>query len=310
MCALGDDRPHTAPEMRPAGGCTCDLANIGQTEHQFRLATDQLIKEKNRLSQKLADTVRSIPSAPQYWNNSELRSLGVSAVQCEWFEGAAALKNMLLRTAMHDVCDGRDGTFCVETIRDVRVWRVENPLLWKQYQNKADEMATRHELRCPESPEITCPKLRPPVAAHHAGFEDGLPARLKQNSLNDALNEAFLWHGTKPGFTNMITQDGFDERVTNLEGMFGAGLYFAEDSCKAGQYASKDTRGSHWLILSRVLLGCVHHTCEPMPRIRRAPASCDSVVFSPNHTVGHHREFVTYDRFQAYPEYIVEVRTR
>jgi hypothetical protein len=257
-----------------------------------------------------ADTVRCIPCAPKYWDNLELRNLGIAAVQREWLDGCVAIKHMLMRTAMHEVCNGRDGTFCPQTIRDVRVWRLENPLLWKQYRNKAEEMAARHELRCPGSPEITCPKLRPQVAEHHVGFEDGLPARLKQQSLNGSLNEAFLWHGSKPGLINLIAQNGFDERVTDIRGMLGAGLYFAEDSCKAGQYAAKDTRGSHWLFLSRVLLGCSHHTCEPMPETRKPPNFCDSVVYNPNHIVGHHREFVVYDRYQAYPEYIVEVRTK
>jgi hypothetical protein len=279
------------------------------SDSQHRLQIEELTRERHRLNQLLADAIRSIPSAPAYWTNLELRNLGVSELRCEWLEGSVALKQMLLRSALHEVCDGRDGTFCVQALRSVRVWRVENSLLWKQYQNKADELIARHELRCPGSPEITCPKLHPQPLHHHVGFEDGLPSRLKQQALNGSLNEAFLWHGSKPCNINLIVQQGFDERVTSPQGMLGAGLYFAEDSCKSGQYAAKDSRGSHWFILSRVLLGCSHHTRLPMPEIRRAPDFCDSVVFTPNHIIGHHREFVIYDRFQAYPEYIVEVKT-
>ena len=37
-------------------------------------------------------------------------------------------------------------------------------------------------------------------------------------------------------FINAIVNKGFDERHAYIGGMFGAGIYFAEDSSKSNQY--------------------------------------------------------------------------
>ncbi|XP_017461233.1 PREDICTED: tankyrase-2-like, partial [Rhagoletis zephyria] len=48
-------------------------------------------------------------------------------------------------------------------------------------------------------------------------------------------NERMLFHGSP--FINAIVQKGFDERHAYIGGMFGAGIYFAENSSKSNQYA-------------------------------------------------------------------------
>lgn len=113
----------------------------------------------------------------------------------------------------------------------------------------------------------------------------------------------------RPEHVETIAKAGMDERVCNLNGMLGAGLYFAEDSCKSGQYAVCDEKRSSWFILCRVVLGNPYCTDQGMPLLRRPPDPHDSVIFNPNHTTpGHHRELVVYDRAQVYPEYIIEAR--
>lgn len=47
-------------------------------------------------------------------------------------------------------------------------------------------------------------------------------------------NERMLFHGSP--FINSIVQKGFDERHAYIGGMFGAGIYFAENSSKSNQY--------------------------------------------------------------------------
>lgn len=47
-------------------------------------------------------------------------------------------------------------------------------------------------------------------------------------------NERILFHGSS--FINAIVQKGFDERHAYIGGMFGAGIYFAENSSKSNQY--------------------------------------------------------------------------
>merc|ERR1712203_549797 len=135
----GGHRSHTAPHVAQA-------CKTREREPDCMRMDRQRNPEQY---QKIVDYLRPGLFVPGYWNNRELRNLGMSAVRCEWFEGCGAIRDMLLRTALHHVCDGRDGTFCTHAVRGVRVWRVENPLLWKQYQNKAEEMSNRHEMRCP-----------------------------------------------------------------------------------------------------------------------------------------------------------------
>ena len=47
--------------------------------------------------------------------------------------------------------------------------------------------------------------------------------------------ERLLWHGTP--VPHVIIKEGFDPRVCNLQGMFGAGVYFADKSTKSVRYA-------------------------------------------------------------------------
>ncbi|KXJ25343.1 Tankyrase-1 [Exaiptasia diaphana] len=54
------------------------------------------------------------------------------------------------------------------------------------------------------------------------------------DSNHNHSNERMLFHGSP--FINAIVQKGFDERHAYIGGMFGAGIYFAENSSKSNQY--------------------------------------------------------------------------
>jgi len=310
---LQRDRDQLAQERAQL---VCERDQLIHQKSEIADERDQLIRERDELAHiqrerdqlvsKLQRSRRSTESVPRplpYWIDKDMSAVAQKFV---WPEGREALHAMLHRTAIHSCCAGRDGTFEIGSVRSVHVWWVENPILWAQYCNKATEMAARSATQ-----KSKCTPLDPPVAGQLA--EADLPARLQHQALNKSLNEAFLWHGSSKERVDMIAEAGFDERVSNLGGMLGGGLYFAEDSCKSGQYSQKSIASSrsHWFILSRVLLGKPHYSKMPMPDIRRAPDSCDSVVYTPadDSGLGHHREFVIYDRFQAYPEFIIEART-
>ena len=70
--------------------------------------------------------------------------------------------------------------------------------------------------------------------------------------LQQGANEVLLYHGTKNHNVEFIAQQGFDDRM-NHRGLFGSGLYFTCDSCKAADYCDFGQTGC--LILARVLLG-------------------------------------------------------
>lgn len=55
-------------------------------------------------------------------------------------------------------------------------------------------------------------------------------------SLIGEINEYYLFHGTKQSGLQAIENNGLDSRLSN-SAMFGQGVYFAESSTKADQYA-------------------------------------------------------------------------
>ena len=115
----------------------------------------------------------------------------------------------------------------------------------------------------------------------------------------------------------IVTRHGFDERVAALSGLYGAGVYFANQSCKAGQYAQKDAKGEKIIIVSRVALGDPYYASSHLSQMRRPPdrnaqtwgagLTFDSVVANTSSSQAH-RELIVYDHRQAYPEYVVHYR--
>mmetsp|Transcript_29070 Transcript_29070/g.69631 ORF Transcript_29070/g.69631 Transcript_29070/m.69631 type:complete len:1030 (+) Transcript_29070:720-3809(+) len=189
-----------------------------------------------------------------------------------------------------------------------KVERVENGALWHLYQTKKEVL--RWELKEWKQQGLAVPSLQ---------------GKTKQPSLPSVqlageLNEFFLFHGTSPEAASIITQHGFDERVAALTGLYGAGSYFADSSCKSHQYAAKTrTRaGEHILLLCRVTMGWAFATAAQHGQERRPPANpkvpnrpFDSIFAASG--VGRsgeqeHNEYVVFDRHQAYPEYVIHYK--
>lgn len=67
-------------------------------------------------------------------------------------------------------------------------------------------------------------------------------------------NEVLLFHGTDSNAADKILMDGLDPRVSS-NGLFGHGLYFAENASKSDEYTGQPPDGLHKMFLSRVALG-------------------------------------------------------
>ena len=106
-------------------------------------------------------------------------------------------------------------------------------------------------------------------------------AMIAQDRKGDA-NEMWLWHGTQS--LNLVLRHGFDPRVCSMRGMFGAGVYFAENSTKSVRYALGQNNNNKppgpgakgTLVLCRVALGTQMVKRLPQPGLRRPPARHDS----------------------------------
>merc|ERR1712008_20919 len=102
--------------------------------------------------------------------------------------------------------------------------------------------------------------------------------------LDGQANEVLLMHGTTDAAAKAIVQFGFDERVSN--GMYGDGLYFTPESCKAMQYARDaqagilvegETESLRTILIARVTVGDPFYTSESMSGRRPPERNAGSV---------------------------------
>ena len=159
-------------------------------------------------------------------------------------------------------------------------------------------------------------------------------------------NEYWLFHGCSQETLHHLLNAGYDPRVSNLKGMFGGGFYLAENSSKSNQYipcpeckqnaipfgagctCPNQEDFVFAMLLYRVILGDVHVAeqydktkyCKQPGKtqyVRRPPmkTGCDEIYDSVmGESIAHggdrlqHREFVLYERGQAYPEYLIRFR--
>uniref|UniRef100_A0A8C5ECG6 Poly [ADP-ribose] polymerase n=1 Tax=Gouania willdenowi TaxID=441366 RepID=A0A8C5ECG6_GOUWI len=129
-------------------------------------------------------------------------------------------------------------------------------------------------------------------------------------------NERMLFHGSP--FINAIIHKGFDERHAYIGGMFGAGIYFAENSSKSNQYvygigggtgcpAHKDRSCylcHRQMLFCRVTLGKSFLQFSAM-KMAHAPPGHHSVIGRPSVNGLAYAEYVIYRGEQAYPEYFI-----
>jgi hypothetical protein len=66
--------------------------------------------------------------------------------------------------------------------------------------------------------------------------EKEIDRRLTKDIISE-LNEVYLFHGTRKEFVENIKSKGMDPKHGSDDGMFGRGIYCAESSTKADQYA-------------------------------------------------------------------------
>ncbi|XP_041370759.1 poly [ADP-ribose] polymerase tankyrase-1-like [Gigantopelta aegis] len=129
-------------------------------------------------------------------------------------------------------------------------------------------------------------------------------------------NERLLFHGSPS--LNTIVHKGFDERHAYIGGMFGAGIYFAENSSKSNQYVYGLGGGTgcpthkdrscyicqRQLLHCRVTLGKSFLQFSAM-KMAHSPPGHHSVIGRPSTGGLSFAEYVVYRGEQAYPEYLI-----
>lgn len=185
------------------------------------------------------------PPAPYYWKHfqsgfsllDEIRTFFKATPRTEIHQvhGTTfhAIKNLVEKTFDGQlVGKGKDATGLSHRKLEVQqVERIENFALYKAYSDKR-----LHFFQNMGHGSISCQALG------HSGNSKG-PIRTAQNIdkylLSDMyceINEHYFFHGTQDQRIKVISENGLDPRFS-ANGMFGSGIYGAESSTKADQYA-------------------------------------------------------------------------
>eukprot|EP00397_Hematodinium_sp_SG-2012_P018740 GEMP01019209.1.p1 GENE.GEMP01019209.1~~GEMP01019209.1.p1 ORF type:complete len:865 (+),score=205.59 GEMP01019209.1:77-2671(+) len=211
------------------------------------------------------------------------------------------LNNLLMQTFVKRYTRDRRGGAVPKTLQLQTAIAVENVQLWENYTHKLTSIQKTMRPVTVEAPATN-------IAALTAFLR-----RQKMPSLGP--EEAYLFHGTSMEATNAIAAGDFLIKMagTHVGTLYGRGVYFAECSSKADEYAEYDkVTGYRSLLLTRVALGNMLRTCAVTPDGDALARECLEGVRSYHSVVGDRivasktfREFVIYDPAQVYANYIL-----
>lgn len=237
---------------------------------------------------------------PLFWETRDVHDVRVRKIPVP--DSLRRHVEHVMQNTSHPNCKGRDGSGYTKQASVVKVERIENMALWKQYVHRKREIVDFHRAH-----GIKAAPIKPDVPALLSDVD---------GTIDPNLNEVYLFHGTTEEVAQIVAQYGFDPRVASLQGLYGGAVYHACEACKAAQYC-KD-RGVKVMLISRVILGDAYFTTECFSGQRRPPErpehrakgmTYDSVVANKSNVNGQvHREFMVYDFASSYPEFLVYFR--
>ena len=261
---------------------------------------DEFLKEVEKLRQQKPAQCADLP---HYW---ETTRPGCPLV--EW-----KVKNWLhSRELTHEHCESFGGDFTSTAARLLNVELNKQPVLWNEY--RAKQLAVRTQLQKAKHADLPRPHVRLWDNNEHLAAE---------------LKEVYLFHGLPPDVVRIARSSGLDPRLARESGLYGAGVYFTPQRCKAWQYATLNECGERFILLCRVTLGHPHETDRVMKGEKAPPViigtdnvRADSVVaYEGPKATRHpltgwpgptrnqvHTEYVVFERTQIYPEYVLKFK--
>eukprot|EP00440_Ansanella_granifera_P067812 gb/GFBE01073565.1/.p1 GENE.gb/GFBE01073565.1/~~gb/GFBE01073565.1/.p1 ORF type:complete len:511 (+),score=76.88 gb/GFBE01073565.1/:1-1533(+) len=214
---------------------------------------------------------------------------------------------------LHGTSHSGNGSICspMSSAKVVSVIPIVNRGLWASYQHVKQDIRRRHM----ESGILTA-LLRP-------DGQEGFMHTFPWIRLDQALNERLVFHGTSRENLQSIAVHGFEPRLSKEGGLYGEGVYFAEQSCKSVQYSKPDAKGVRYMLVARAVFGVVYPAQAPMRRQKLPPllnadneilGRYDSVLAEAGVQNGRpggqqHREFILFKGEQAFPEFVIAYKT-
>jgi len=201
-----------------------------------------------------------------------------------------------------------DGTFKQKATRDrrealasrfvaVACLRSEHPALWDKFTTRRKQV---HGLRRDPSGLV-----EPKTSAACTGLAE----RCAYKGQNPT-GQAFLLHGTSPTSAVSILGTSFKVDLAGKSAgtMFGPGIYLAEASSKADEYARDDAsgeyKGLYAVLLCRAVVGRPCVVEKPGDYSQKVTSGeYDCVLGDREKAVGTYREFIFFHEGSVYPEY-------
>jgi len=281
--------------------------------------------ELGELFKKALDILRSKSHLPPGWDIEDL--LGTEKMyKKEPITDAGLLglfQELMVSTHLkrwtRDRAMRGDGEAIADSFQVSRVTEVQNGSSWENYDRRRREIVAACT---PKSGEHFAPIGKAQWEAWSGvimteGIGHRIATACKLSPLEQKCNEFLFFHGANPKVADLIAENHFDISFASKDGLFGAGLYFAEASSKSDEYVSPNEHDEFPLLLVRVILGRPNYvaTQKPWenPGRRVLEHECmsgtyHSVIGDRIKTSGTYREMVVYDHFQAYPHFIVWYR--
>lgn len=241
---------------------------------------------------------------PSYW---KARSEADRKFEHETDEVKRAVQAMFDKTWKDAVTRDRGKGAKLCKFEVLVVQRNENPKLWAMYDRSRQNLARELGSGCQRWTTKT---------QDAAGMSPELAALFRRGALMPEINEFYLFHGSKPSAVKSICDSDF---VLNLAGknagsLYGPGIYFAEASSKADEYATDDQEGIYQgmfaMLIARVACGNIRYCDAVVPPVQDLVDSVakarthHSVLGDREKCRGTYREFVVFGTHQAYPEYV------
>jgi len=255
---------------------------------------------------------------PPYWVGDLSKSCRAQVTD----EVKEAVQNLMDTTYKNITTMDRDGKAIPCRYEVVQVLRNQNPVLWTGYWLKREVI--RQELNAKrvndcvagDDPDTGLTELTSITRNFIPGESSDDAAILDI----EGCNELYLFHGTKPSAADAICEGNFEIKKTgsNRGTLYGPGIYFAESSSKSDEYAEDDGdgiyQGLYATLLCRVVMGHWNYNDQVKPDPNEVHhclrGKYHSLLGDREKCRNTFREYVVYDKDQAYPEFIIIYRRR
>jgi len=268
------------------------------------------------------EAYRAVRNLPRWW------SMGPSLPQAVFGQHKkrrvvaepdilSAMQRMLDVTHLRRYTQDRKGSAIPGKLKVEQVVMLQNEARYVNYRARRQEVVADLEERgmgCKMNLGEFC--RRQVIKTHRAVRHwDGL-GPISEEPVDPGVHEFYLMHGTSPAAADSIAETNFrlDLAGSHIGTLYGPGIYFAECSTKADEYAETAQEGPQkgWrpMLVCRVMLGRVNYCDQVYPDVPVLVRQCldgtyHSICGDREKCRRTFREFVIYNLDQVLPEYII-----